>query len=703
MVNDQINLPVEQKIEVEALLPTIVKWQHYPDIALISLSGIVVPPHQRTTLYVLNAGYQNNINVSSRGTSKSATVATLFSNFKTLFFTGKKSIVLSYTGFRGGQVIFEDINRWLHGAWSSQKPNHRYFRQSIKRDNTINKSQNYWSIEYDSQSTIETYPTNDPDKLRGLRGTDLFLDEANFISKYLIDTVAIPFLSVKGDFEHGGLHADANPIYYTSTVDFGWRPFMEDVRSAKEAIAREYDAKQALKDHDFEKYDLLDRQGLSKHTFVSFDYTDLLIRTELTTRDGRRYKVNWPNPKIKAYRDIRGIPFSVRGPDGRMLRDSPPMTYYPTYPSEKELIENKLLSGIMDEASWKAENRNLVDTSTGDVYSYELIERASCRQEYCITPYSQTSDNYKKAFEEDKRDYVSPLMWECSDPCVLGVDYATQSDFSAFVVIRVGPCAEGEYNHVTHHGNTRWSNVIWAEQHKHTSHKDVADKIRQLMERYNLVWHHEPHELDPWKRCRAIGLDMRGGGSGVRDELAYINDNHVELPKFRIYDPQDKDPRIPAFAMDPNAKPMLDVLWPQGDIADKMVTFTIAQMENKFLYIPKFLNESERTFGHAELGIGYFAAANLARQLVKLRQEPTATWRRFYVEGDTDKDANKKDLWSAFMYAAKQLRAHVIRKQMIDEAPPPSAAIITTANKGGYRFGGAPGSRDNYRRGGRLI
>jgi len=612
-------------------------------------------------------------------------------------FPNRHAVILSYTGFRGGQLILGDTERWIKGTWSSQKLEVPYIERSIKRDNIINKSQNFWEIPFHSGNTIRTLPTNDPDKIRGVRGTDLFFDEANFISKYLMDVVAIPFLSVKGDFEHGGLYADPNQIYYTSTIDFEWRPFMEEVRAAKAALRREMDALKALRLKQTEKFEEYERDGLFTHSFVSFDYTDCLIREKVTTRDGRTFKVNWPNPSIRLVRDPRGIPFSVRGSNGKMLRDSPAIRYYPTYPVEKNNIENKLSQGTQDESSWMSENRNIVDKSAGDVYSYTLVDKASCRESYCITPYADCPPDYKQAFKEDERDYVAPLLWECRDPCVLGVDYATQSDFSAFVVIRMGPCATGDYNYMTHHGKTRWSNVIWAEQHKHTSHKDVADKIRQLMQRYNVVWYYDVNNEDPWLRCRAIGLDMRGGGSGVRDDLAYINDDHVDPPLFRIYDPQDKDPRIAVCTTDVNAKPMLDAMWPQGDVADRMVTFTVAQMETSLLYLPKFLERSQRTQSSAELEIGYYACANLAKQLVKLRQEPTTTWRRFYMEGDTEKDTNKKDLWSAFVYAAKQYRAHLIRQQVIDNAPPPTAVRVVHANAKGGTHGRAAGARTGRR------
>ena len=71
---------------------------------------------------------------------------------------------------------------------------------------------------------------------------------------------------------------------------------------------------------------------------------------------------------------------------------------------------------------------------------------------------------------------------------MIGVDYAGgDRDFTAFVVIRIGPMAEGPFDPFTHHGKTPWSNVIWLEQHHSSSHDDVRAKLHQLLQRYHVV------------------------------------------------------------------------------------------------------------------------------------------------------------------------------------------------------------------------
>lgn len=649
-------------------------------------------------LYAVHDDYQTTVVVGSRGTSKTAVIDVLYSGFLGTLFSKRKMVTLSATGFRGGQLIFEDAVKWMTGGWPSQTPRVGFIARGMQHENLVKRAQNFWQMDYESGSSDLTVPTNDPDKLRGIRGHVLKIDEANTVDWRLVSDVAERFLNVGDDFEHGGEFSRTNRVIYTSTIDFNHRPFQEAMRAARAGIQRDIDAADAQRRKDWERYEELRREGLGRQQYIQFDYTDTLITERITTRDGRRMRVKqFPNPKISLFEDVAGIPFSERHPDGGMLKRGSPVKYYRTYPIQKDKLEEGLFNGTAEEGMWLAEERNITESAIGDVYTWELVAQAANESEYSIRKYRNMPDDWKTQFSAAQLDYTAPLLWECKDPCVIGVDYATQKDFSAFVVIRLGPCAEGEYNYNTHHGFTPWCNVVWAEQHANTSHKDVADKIRELMLRYNIVWHHEPWLEDTWKLCRGIGLDMRGGGSGVRDLLAYINDQTVPEGAYRIYDPLDRDPRIMAFASDPTARPMLDAIWPSAESNDRSVTFTVAQMEQGLLYIAKWLDKSQRPRGHRELDIGYDGVLGLCWQLRKLRQEQKAAWRHFFVEGDDEKTTNKKDYWAAFIYAAKQARAHIIRQKRIDETPPPMGAIVTQINKGGHH-GRVSGTRDQFQR-----
>ena len=686
---------VEDQLDHALVLKPLIIMQEWPDIALTALSGIYMPPHQRTILNTIHRGAPENIVVASRGTAKSASVCCLYTAYSASLFTHRKSLVLSAKGFRGSQFMLLDIGRWLAGGWDSQKQDIPFFRACIPRTpDPLNKSSNYWTLTYDSHSQIMALPTKDPEAIRGTRANDLYADEANIFDKELVSAVLRPMLNVVGDMRHGGAYAKKNRIFFTSTIDYSWRPFQETVKASRDGLQREMYALAALEDGDYPRYAELESRGLHQYSYTKFDYTDIMIRQEVTTRAGTTYECFYPDTEIPLTTDRQGIPFTQRDAEGRMTRESEPIKYWMTYAMDKGGIERPLNDGATDEGTWKAEQRNIVDTMNGDVYGFELVQRASCEGDRYILSYADAGADWKQHYTDTEEDFVPPVQWTCTDPCVMGVDYAPTSDFCAFVIIRVGPLATGDFNALTGLGHTDWSNVVWAEQHRGMTGREAADKVRALQARYNLVWFHDPRVTDTWEACRAIGLDMRGGGSAVRDELCWITEEHVPEDEQILYDPLDKDPRIANFAKDPKAVPLLDGILATDQMNDKLVEFSKGMMETKFLYIGKYLDESVRPPGSRELDPAYNALRTLTKQMQKLRQRPTKNWRSFYMDGDTVNDRNKKDLWSAFLYATKQLRAHVLRQRQIDNTPPPMGARVTRVNsKRGQRYGRAIGGR----------
>src|SRR5207302_1586019 len=170
----------------------------------------------------------------------------------------------------------------------------------------------------------------------------------------------------------------------------------------------------------------------------------------------------------------------------------------------KRQIEEPLDEGNIDVESCAAEHRNLFIQADGNVYPYDLIESVT-GPIYTLTEEKNRGWNS----EVEGYRYAPPVLFECSDPCVLGVDIARTQDFAAFVVIRIGPKAGGEYNLKTHHGESPWSNVIWAEQHQQMTVKEITDKIREFRARYNIICS---------TTCPGICMDARGGGANVRDD-----------------------------------------------------------------------------------------------------------------------------------------------------------------------------------------
>lgn len=648
-------------------------------------------------------------------THNSTTVCVLDSALIAMLYAKKRIVVLSATGFRGGQNILNEMERWSQGKWDSQLPDISFVNDSIERTtntrNLVHRAQNYWQISWGSDCITKTLPTNDEDRIRGERAHVVFLDEANISEDSLVSKVIRPFLAVKGGFDTGGANATSNMACYTLTVDYAWRSFMKTVQAAKDGIRRDFEIYHAAQRGDSETRDALTRLGSLQYTFVSFDYSDTIVREVITTRNGRKFKVKYPNANAEflarpslAFRDMpEGIPFTERDADGRIRIESSPLRGLTTYPIEKQGIERTLRDGSSEEASWLAENKNVVDSAAGDVYPHAVMDRVACVGDANVVPWSDCGPAWQQKYaDEPDRGFTPPVMYECDDPCVLGVDVANGArDFAAFSVFRVGPAAEGDFNPLGTRalGKTPWSNVVWQEQHRLMSYRDIADKIRQFKKRYNLVFHHEPWK-DDWEWCRAIGCDDRGGGTAVRDELLYLNIETHNIPQgeFRIFDPLDKEEKIGFVKNDPigtRAIPMLDMIAANDTMNDRLVEFTLGQMKVGKLFIPKWLDESRRPDRDRKYEIGYLGARVLDHQLRKLQQAPTARARKFFMPGDAEDAKNKRDAWASFIYGAKQLRAHLIRLGTISTQPPAVGGVRTTINSKrgqGGRYGRSPGA-----------
>lgn len=702
----------EDRLWAEKIAQALVIFQERPDIALETLSGIISTPHQRWSLYQAHRGASNNVDVSSRGTAKSATKGVLYASYKAALFAKRKIVILSSTGFRGGQYIFEDIEKWLRGGWADQDPNVDFLRACVAKDNKsdnkslLHRAANYWRLKFQSFSDLMTLPTNDPDRMLGIRATDVFIDEANTFEpfKLVIEKTILPFLNVVADFKHGGAKAKKNAVYYTTTIDYTWREFQEVAQAARAGIARDYHAYQAAQAQDWERFEQLETEGIHQHTYTNFDYTDTIVRRFVTTRDGRRFEVKYPNPHLSFELRKRGVPFTERGPDGLIQKIGSPVEAMRTYPINHDDIERPLFDNSAEESIWMHEQKNVVDHATGDVFPHWLLEQVAGKGEKVAIPYDLCTPEWQGKHAGSKHGYHPTVLYRCTDPVVFAWDYAGgDRDFAAGMVIRVGPMATGDFNPFTQQGYTPWSNVIWAEQSRCMSHRNVRDKLYEWMDRYpNIAYAYLPYEDDDWKLCRGIGLDMRGGGQGVRDSLAYIDDPEPPPGKRRIYDPLDQDPRIQAYKTDPTALPMLDAIWPQDSTNDKCAEFLLAQMKANLLYLPKWFDESQRPVRDVQLDPGYNAAKVLVHQLTKIQQEPTRLHRRFFMPGSDDKKGKdgkganlegKKDLFSSFLYAGKQLRAHLIRQAMLDTTPPPMGVIFTQIGKNRGRHGRAIGAK----------
>jgi hypothetical protein len=592
-------------------------------------------------------GFKDNVFVSSRGTSKTFVIGSLFPPTKGLLFRNTDVLVASASRFRGGKKVLQDSSRLFRGSLRNQENVPKWGAASLMHyPRTLKKDPDMWSMEFTSNSQVYTVPTNTEETVRGLRATTLVLDERNTFDGDAIQNVFIPFMIVGTDFDRPALDANSNQIFSIGTIDYSFKDWYKEIMSAKNKAELEYDLHKAMMEQDWELYDSIKKKHGSRLETTSlhyarYDYTDLLIPTIING-----HKVNYPGAKEGA---------------NTIYDHQDDVTYTYTYPVEKTTIEAPLYEGIADPESWMAEHRNQFIAAAGEVFSIDLVER-------CTGPIFSNKDEvankWKKSIKDDER-YLPPVLYESKDPCVLGVDVARSSDFTAFVVIRWGDGVPGNYDTstysmATHSGYSTFSNVIWAEQHQKMTAKETANKVRQLRKRYNII---------AIRDIQGIYMDARGGGTAVRDELAIpspdVDEEGNVDPRWtqpeKVFDPEDKDERLGKdLLFDENAWYGLRLLWTTDQFNHESVGFARARMQATKLYIgawkPMLLRDDKTEKMHA----GYLGVQTLKKQLLRIQAEPTASAFKYVMPGDPLKLENHKDMFFAFIYAASGLKEWII-------------------------------------------
>lgn len=632
------------------------------------MHGIIIPPHERAILRPTRWDRFNEYHlVGSRGIAKSFCIASMYPTLDAESFGKRKILTLSASKFRGGKVIMEEALSLIMGNLSSQRPMGPFSREMLIHHRGLKREADRWHIDFTTHSSITTIPTGNEESARGLRANRLILDEADNWEKQVVDKIFGPFLAVGTDFENPGSKGSGNKIFFGGTVSHSHKDWAAALKDRERVIRKQWIAYKDLMEGNFESYNNSMTENNERLIHATFsmqrwDYTDLIIPSELG-----KYKINYPSMD----REVGQIVVNNENLIQYDPRDKKDFIY--TYPVDKEFAEKQLDDGLSDFDSWAAEWRCQFIDSSGNVYPFELIEKAT----------STELLNYKecKALGWDANErglHYPPLLYECEDPCVLGVDPARTSDFSGFVVIRIGELAKGNYNPLTGTGFTPWNNVIWAEQRRQMTIKDMAQKILELKERYNLIT-----DINP-DRAPGITIDARGAmaGTTVRDELARpsaLPDDQGNLdPNWvapdPIYDPTDKE--YVQLSGNPKAWPGLRLLWTDDKANTNMVSFSKGQLEQNKLFISKYLGSRERYETDPRMDVGYIGVRSLVNQLVAIQGEPTKYAFKYDMPGNTSRVDMKKDLFSAFLYATQALRDHLVLLTRNEQKAPVAAAVM---------------------------
>jgi hypothetical protein len=645
------------------------------------LTGIVLPSHERLWLmaYFNGDNKENNI-LASRGTSKSFSFASLSAPLKAALFKNIRGLTLSRSGFRGGKELFKDAERMIAGQLRSQQIPGAFLEASVATNKIVNRDPSMWSITWRSNSQYATVPTNNQEQLRGLRATAAHLDERAFMDDNLALQVVRPMLNVGQDFRKAAQGGDKNQIWQFSTIDFTLRGWWRELQTAAELQQAEYLAQKARKQGDWDEYDAQMGMNNGRLKSASFyycriDYTDLIIPEQIRSLDGETtFRVNYPmEPGIEREDILKYDPVSGEN------------EWY-TYPVDKRGLEEPLRMGNVDEDIWLAEQRNIPMSASGNVFSHELISSVSERAAW------QPATSKRRRGEDDAdAEYFAPVLYSTGDPCVVGADYARESDESAIVVIRLGELAEGEFDpfgtpRVDEEGRpllgfTPWNHVCWAESWKHLQAADFAAKLRDIHKRYNIV---QAFDIG------GIALDKRGGGTAVRDELGNpraptINgqaDPAWDGSKItRIYDPTDTQGGFAHYSAvnDPLYWGGLRLLATTNQNNIEWTYGARALMQAKKLYIGYWEPPSrwavekglitpngEPDRLHPEYikwETGYNGVRRLRSQLLRLLSKTSEQGvMGFTMPGDRTKDEGKKDLWAAMIYAVGLVRSHLTAK-----------------------------------------
>lgn len=687
-------LALEKKIILEKYGKYLWLLRNMPEHAVHHAAGIVIPPHELYWLRNFFAGYKENLTVASRGTSKSFTTASLAAPMYALLHKNRNILIVSASGFRGGKLLFKDIERMFLGELKSQELPGPFLRASAGKQ-ILSKDPAMWSMPLRSNSNVMTIPTNNADNMRGIRANIGIVDERNTFDGEVVQKIIRPMLNVGQDFRRTATGSDTNQMFSVSTIDYTVRDWFPEIEASKKLVRREYEAQKALKAGDHAEYRklMLENEGELKTSSLSysrFDYTDLIIPQKFVAFDGIEYYTRYPLMPGTKLDDV--CKYDERDQEYLIF----------TYPVDKDGLEKPLRDGTMDEDLWLAEQRNVFISSAGNVYPHDLIIKVAEKPIY--------QAGKLPGRPEIDEDYYAPVMYSCGDPCVLGVDVARETDESAIVVIRLGELAKGKFDPTQMTvdaqgrpclGETTWNHVCWAESWKKMTQAELAERIRAMFQRYNIV-----HT----SMAGGIGMDKRGGGGDVRDNLALprppvdasgrVDPNWDFTQVLKVYDPGDEDYAHYDAYDQPDYWSGLRILNTTAMDNQEWTSSSKGMMQQGKLYLARWQPPSSwaaekglvNSGGSADYSneeflrwlTGYDGVRRLRQQLQALQRSVTeqGTVRFVMPTKDRNKEEGKKDLWASMIYCTAMARQHLVDGTREEDLPPDVGPVMVEIGSG---------------------
>ena len=296
-------------------------------------------------------------------------------------------------------------------------------------------------------------------------------------------------------------------------------------------------------------------------------------------------------------------------------------------------------SGDTPEEDWNAEYLCIPIRNTGTYFPYTLMTT--------VFDYLVTSDPDKAGADDQ---YLMPKLLDHETPVAIGVDVGRVDDFFTIVVVALNQMDTRAWSDKKQCGNNTFNHVIYAFEGKSMTYIQQAIKLREILKRF--------------PNFQKIAIDARGG-EALLDELAF----NVPRGEEPIFDPEDED-RVLKLDGGVDGITAVVKIVANERLNNEWNSFLKAQFEYDKLYIPKPLARHKVS----EMEDIYSCMTHMKSQFIKLKTKVSAQTNQFRFFMDNPKK-NKKDLYSALLYAMAGVKGTLQSEEMTEDQPAHAAYL----------------------------